>query len=102
MDSQNRIEQIIASPCRLLAYPYGSTNHRVRAAASKVYDGAFGTRLAYASSSDDRYDIPRLDAYYLRSPSAVGRLLTGRWHGRLAIRRAIRAVRGTVARVGLH
>jgi peptidoglycan/xylan/chitin deacetylase (PgdA/CDA1 family) len=101
IDSRDRIEQVIGSPCRLLAYPYGSTNPRVRTAASRVYDAACGTRLAYASASDHLYDLARLDAYYLRSPQAVDRLIAGRWNGRLAVRRALRAVRATVERVGL-
>jgi peptidoglycan/xylan/chitin deacetylase (PgdA/CDA1 family) len=102
IDSRDRIEQVIGSPCRLLAYPYGSTNPRVRIAASKVYDAAFGTRLAYASRFDDLHEIARIDAYYLRSDRAISHLIAGRWQGRLAVRRAMRAVRGTVERVILR
>ena len=63
---------MIGRPCRLLAYPYGSAEPRVRSAAARRYDAAFGTRLAYASAADDRFDIARIDAYYLRSPAGPG------------------------------
>ncbi len=95
--SRDRVEQLIGRPCPLLAYPYGAADARVRAEASKVYGAAFGTRLAYASADDDAFDIARIDAYYLRPRAALERLTSGRWHARLAVRRALRAVRGTVA-----
>jgi peptidoglycan/xylan/chitin deacetylase (PgdA/CDA1 family) len=94
--SRDEIEQRVGSPCRLLAYPYGSAGARVRLAASKVYAAAFGTRLAYATSADDPFDLARIDAYYLRQGRALELLLAGRWQGRLAVRRALRAVRGTM------
>jgi peptidoglycan/xylan/chitin deacetylase (PgdA/CDA1 family) len=98
--SRDRIEQMIGSRCHLLAYPYGSSDARVRRAASKVYDAAFGTRLAYASSVDDPFDIARIDAYYLRSPRNVEHLIKNQWKGRLALRRALRAVRSRVEFAG--
>jgi len=89
--SREAIEQAIGRPCRLLAYPYGASNARARKAAADVYDAAFGTRLAYGRAGDDRFDISRIDAYYLRSPRALGALISGRWHRRLAVRRALRS-----------
>jgi peptidoglycan/xylan/chitin deacetylase (PgdA/CDA1 family) len=100
--SRDRIEQIVGIPCPLLAYPYGSIDARVRLAASRIYKAAFGTRLAYASSSDNLHDLPRVDAYYLRSRQALSRLVAGDWDRRLGFRRAMRAVRGSVERVGLY
>jgi peptidoglycan/xylan/chitin deacetylase (PgdA/CDA1 family) len=97
IDSRDRIEQLVESPCRLLAYPYGSSNPRIRSIASQVYDAAFGTRLAYAGASEEIFNISRIDAYYLRSSRALNSLLTGRWQVRLAIRRALRAARRTVS-----
>ncbi len=95
--SRDRVEQLVGSPCPLLAYPYGASNERVRSAASRVYAAAFGTRLAYADPGDDPFDVARIDAYYLRGRGAVERLVSGRWRVRLAVRRALRAVRGSVA-----
>jgi peptidoglycan/xylan/chitin deacetylase (PgdA/CDA1 family) len=98
--SRNEIEQLTGSRCQLLAYPYGSANARVLRVASRTYEAAFGTRLAYADSADDPFDLARIDAYYLRSARALERLVAGRWQGRLAFRRALRAVRGTLEFVG--
>ena len=98
--SRDVIEQGIGSPCRLLAYPYGAADARVRLAASKTYDAAFGTRLDYASSSDDPFDIARIDACYLRPRRALDRLIAGRWRGRLSVRRALRGARRTVESIG--
>ena len=96
MQSRDEIEQLIGSRCHLLAYPYGSANARVRRAASKIYNAAFGTRLGYASAADDPFDVARIDAYYLRKGEALKRLINGRWQSRLAFRRALRAVRGSM------
>jgi peptidoglycan/xylan/chitin deacetylase (PgdA/CDA1 family) len=99
-ESRHELEQMLGSRCHLLAYPYGSANARVRGAASRTYDAAFGTRLAYASSADDCFDLPRIDAYYLRKDDAIERLIKGRWQSRLAFRGALRAVRGTMDLIG--
>lgn len=94
--SRDAVEQWTGRPCPLLAYPYGEADARVRRAASKCYDAAFGTRLAYGSAEDDPFAIARVDACYLRSPGALRRLISGRWRGRLAVQRALRAVRRAV------
>jgi peptidoglycan/xylan/chitin deacetylase (PgdA/CDA1 family) len=99
--SRDLVEQTVGCPCRLLAYPYGFVNRAVRSAADRHYDAAFGTRLAYASAADDRFDIARIDAYYLRPRRALRLLIAGRWHGRLAVRRALRAVRSSVESMSL-
>lgn len=95
--SRDSIEQLVGRPCRLLAYPYGLVGPAVRSAAARHYLAGFGTRLAYASRADDPFDLARIDAFYLRPRRAVELLASGRWHGRLAVRRAFRAVRATVA-----
>lgn len=98
--SRDEIEQMTGSRCHLLAYPYGTADARVRRMASKIYSAAFGTRLAYATALDNPFAIARIDAYYLRSPRALERLIAGRWQGRLAFRRALRAVRQGVEFAG--
>ncbi len=100
--SRDEIEQRVGARCHLLAYPYGAANARVRRAASKVYDAAFGTRLAYATPHDDPFDVARIDAYYLRPRRALERLVAGRWRGRLAFRRALRAARASVSFASQH
>jgi peptidoglycan/xylan/chitin deacetylase (PgdA/CDA1 family) len=95
-DSRDRIEQTIGRSCQLVAYPYGSTNVRVCKAAAKIYRAAFSTRLDYSRSSDDLFDIARIDAYYLRSTRSLQRLIDRRWHGELAVRRVFRSFRTSV------
>jgi peptidoglycan/xylan/chitin deacetylase (PgdA/CDA1 family) len=97
--SRDEIEQMVGSRCHLLAYPYGSADARVRRAASRSYAAAFGTRLAYATPDDDLFDVARIDAHYLRSDKALELLIAGRWQGRLAFRRALRAARRKVEMV---
>jgi peptidoglycan/xylan/chitin deacetylase (PgdA/CDA1 family) len=99
--SRDLIEQMIGCSCRLFAYPYGSASPAVRSAAARRYDAAFGTRLAYAAAADDRFDIARIDAYYLRPRRALELLIAGRWHARLAVRRALRAIRSSVESMSL-
>jgi peptidoglycan/xylan/chitin deacetylase (PgdA/CDA1 family) len=78
----------------LLAYPYGVASARVRAAAARHFDAAFGTRLDEANGRQAPYRISRVDAFYLRSPQALERLATGRLRPYLRVRRALREMRG--------
>lgn len=91
--SRDAIESRLNRPCRLFAYPYGRSSRAVRDRASRHFDAAFGTRLDLAHGGQDRLALPRLDAYYLRSPRVVDRLITGRLGPWMAVRRTLRAVR---------
>jgi peptidoglycan/xylan/chitin deacetylase (PgdA/CDA1 family) len=95
--SREAIETHLNQPCRLFAYPYGATGPDAREQAEWYFDGAFGTRLAAASIGDDGFDLPRIDAYYLRSQRSVDRLIGGRMGHWLSIRRGLRAVRRVTA-----
>jgi peptidoglycan/xylan/chitin deacetylase (PgdA/CDA1 family) len=91
------LESRLGRACGLLAYPYGAACERVQRAAARHYDAAFGARLSCATSADNRYAIARIDAFYLRSERALERLICGRLHGWLRVRRALRRVRRTAA-----
>jgi peptidoglycan/xylan/chitin deacetylase (PgdA/CDA1 family) len=91
--SRDDLEQRLGRPCRLLAYPYGPASPRVRRAAARHFAAAFGTRLDYATATEDLHAISRIDAYYLRTQRSLRRLVEGRWRRRLAVRRALRGVR---------
>ncbi len=92
--SRDEIEARTGAACRLLAYPYGAVNDRVRRGAARHVTAAFGTRLGYASREDDPHEIARIDAFYLRTDSALRALIEGRLGPRLRVRRAARCVRG--------
>jgi peptidoglycan/xylan/chitin deacetylase (PgdA/CDA1 family) len=91
--ARDAIEQRLGRPCRLLAYPYGIATARVRRAAARYFDAAFGTRLDYTSSFQDPHNLARIDAYYLRSRRALDRLASGRWQPWLRMRRMLRGAR---------
>ena len=80
---------------RVFAYPYGVVTKAAREAASRAFDGAVGTRLSLADSGDDRYDLPRIDAYYV-DPFVAGRLDAPVQRLSFAVRRCLRTVRRAV------
>jgi peptidoglycan/xylan/chitin deacetylase (PgdA/CDA1 family) len=94
------VEELSGRSCPLLAYPYGASSLLVRDRAESYYDAAFGTRQARASVEHDPFDLPRIDACYLRSPAVLDRLISGRLDSWLAVRRQLRAVRRVAAALG--
>jgi peptidoglycan/xylan/chitin deacetylase (PgdA/CDA1 family) len=59
-DSKLEIEDHTGRPCRVLAYPFGETDDRVRAAARRAgYAAAFGS----PGTPGDPFDVPRLGLY---------------------------------------
>ena len=87
------IEARLGRRPRYFAYPYGFHDPRVRAAARKRYAGSFTTKLDYLNGAEPDA-IPRLDAHYVRSPALVRELPTQRAHAYIALRRALRRLRG--------
>lgn len=62
LDSRARLEDEVRRPCRLLAYPYGEEDERVRAAARAAgYEAAFA--LPGVVRPLDRYALPRVGIY---------------------------------------
>ena len=58
--SKRRIEEELGLACRLLAYPYGEHNRRVRRAVRAAgYEAAYALRVR----KGDRFALPRLDLY---------------------------------------
>lgn len=92
--ADDKIERRIGRRPRYFAYPYGRADARGRRAAASRYAAAFTTRLAAIDDRDDRFALPRLDAHYLRDET-TWRGLDGRTvRARLALRRALRTLRG--------
>jgi peptidoglycan/xylan/chitin deacetylase (PgdA/CDA1 family) len=88
------VEDRLGRRPRFFAYPYGLHDSRVRAIAAKRYAGCFTTKLDYLGASTELDAIPRLDAHYLRSPDFVRALPGKRAHAYIALRRALRRLRG--------
>ena len=97
LDSRREIEQRTTEPCHLFAYPYGEAPKRAREIVRQEFAAGFGTKLAYATNRDPICKLSRVDAYYLRTPAALRRLLTGTWFSQLRILRAARAARRVFA-----
>jgi peptidoglycan/xylan/chitin deacetylase (PgdA/CDA1 family) len=94
--SRDAVEQRLGRPCRLFAYPYGHASPRVRRAAARHFAAAFGTRLDHATRAQDVHRLARIDACYLRSRRALDRMISGRWHSWLRMRRALREARQAI------
>ncbi len=97
--SREAIESVLCEPCRVFAYPYGRSSERVRRVARSCFDAAVGTRLDLARNTDDRFDLSRLDAYYLRDQRSLDALIAGRWHTHSRLTRWLRTARQVPRRV---
>jgi peptidoglycan/xylan/chitin deacetylase (PgdA/CDA1 family) len=61
-ESRARIEDELARPCTILAYPYGELDDRVRNAVRRAgYEAAYALRAE--TRPFDRYALPRVDLY---------------------------------------
>ncbi len=91
--SRDAIESKLNRACGLFAYPYGDDSALVRERVARHFDAGFCTRLDFAQARHDPFELPRIDAYYLRSSQVVERLISGRIGRWLAVRRGLRAAR---------
>lgn len=81
---------------RAFAYPFGLSDGRVRARIAAFHEAAFGTRLGFVRTSDDRHDLPRIDAHYVRRLSSCGTLDDPAVRRRLRWRGWMRGIRETL------
>ena len=91
--SADEIERRLGIAPRLFAYPGGRSTPEIRRAASELFGASFSTRHARMSDSDHRSDLPRVETFYFRDPRRFRRLFSPAIDGRLAGRRALRALR---------
>jgi len=88
------ITAYVGKPVEWFAYPYGRLNNQVTKEVQSLYQGACSARLATIKKDSDRFQLPRIDAYYLLNPFAFRLLNSRAFPVYLAIRRALRAVGG--------
>ena len=89
-DSKQRLEDELGRPCRVLAYPFGDCDDRVRAAARNAgYEVAFG--LPGDASGRDPFDVFRVGVWNGDSPRKVAIKANGlvRSPAALRLRRAL-------------
>ena len=88
------ITACINKPVKWFAYPYGRYNNLVRREVQSLYHGAFSTRLDTIKRNSDRFQLPRIDAYYLLNPFAFRLLNSRAFPVYLTIRRVLKAIGG--------
>jgi peptidoglycan/xylan/chitin deacetylase (PgdA/CDA1 family) len=94
VDSRRALEDGLGTPVATFAYPYGVAAPSARAAVRAHYRAACGVAMRKAGPADDRHDLGRIDAYYLRPPRAAAAFGTGAGDVYLALRALGRRVRG--------
>lgn len=98
-DSAHRLDTEFGGGADVFAYPYGAVSTAVRTAAQARYRLAYGTTLDLVTDRSDRFDLPRVDAWYLR-PRLASQLDSPAARVWLAARRALRGVRRRFAPAG--
>jgi peptidoglycan/xylan/chitin deacetylase (PgdA/CDA1 family) len=93
VQSQQEILRRTGQPARSLAYPYGDRSPALEAIARRHFETACGTMLGLAGAASNRFNLERVDAYYLNPPSLAARLATAPAQGYLITRRAMRWAR---------
>lgn len=93
-ESRERLEEVTGRDVVSFAYPYGSIvgasgAQRVR----ELYSAACTTRLGQVRPSTDPYELPRVDAHYVRRPALLRRAVEGSLGPYLRVRAAGARVR---------
>ncbi len=92
-DCRQEIEAKLGVIADTLVYPYGDSDARVRQVAAKVFRLACGTRLDFLSPAADPFDLPRIDAYYVRDPRWFAPLFSPSGRAYIAVRRWVRGIK---------
>jgi peptidoglycan/xylan/chitin deacetylase (PgdA/CDA1 family) len=66
--SRVEIEQKTGRAVESFAYPYGAADERATSLVRRAFRAGCGTRLRFVGTASDPALLPRLDAYYLKSP----------------------------------
>jgi peptidoglycan/xylan/chitin deacetylase (PgdA/CDA1 family) len=92
-DCRQAIKAKLGVTADTLVYPYGNSDARVRQVAAEMFRLACGTRLDFLTTSTDAFDLPRIDAYYVRDPRWFARLFSPSGRVYVAVRRWVRGIR---------
>lgn len=94
--SQRSIESKLGIKVDLFAYPYGCQNKGVYESVRKIFKGACGTNMGYATTNSDPWLIQRIDIHYFRSEFLFRNLTTSLGNIYLSMRRPLRNLRTSV------
>jgi peptidoglycan/xylan/chitin deacetylase (PgdA/CDA1 family) len=93
-DGRAILEEIVGSPVRSLAYPYGVEPPPALAPlVSELYDAACTARPARVRLGSDPLSLPRVDVHYLRRPAVFRRVVSGGLEPYLRVRGVVTAWR---------
>jgi peptidoglycan/xylan/chitin deacetylase (PgdA/CDA1 family) len=79
VEAKQLMEDRLARPVEVFAYPYGAAGHSARELVRRHFRGACSTQMRTANRDDAHDWLGRIDVYYLRHPRLF-RLL-GTWQG---------------------
>jgi peptidoglycan/xylan/chitin deacetylase (PgdA/CDA1 family) len=97
-----RIASELGARPTAFAYPYGDLDHRVVSAVRRTYRRACTTELRALDRGEDPVRLPRLDAYYFRSPGQLERWGSSAFQRRIWLRAQARRVRRFVSSAAEH
>ena len=88
LESKAALSTVAGCEVRTYAYPYGARpSTSAHALVRQTYAAAFGTRAGRAGTGSPRYELPRVDAHYLRDPRLLRRVVGGSLDAYLVARR---------------
>jgi peptidoglycan/xylan/chitin deacetylase (PgdA/CDA1 family) len=96
-DCRRQLEDRTGQVVETLAYPYGISTPAVRQAARREFRVACSTALRYLRPGDDPWNLPRIDAYYLRSRVWFNQLMKPGGRAYILARRWLRELRARLA-----
>jgi peptidoglycan/xylan/chitin deacetylase (PgdA/CDA1 family) len=91
--SKRIIEERVGCQVTSFAFPYGTSNRRLRAAVSPHYELAVGVTFGRATPHSDPFDLPRIDMRYFGRLPGWREYLKRPTTWRLTSRRVLRGVR---------
>jgi peptidoglycan/xylan/chitin deacetylase (PgdA/CDA1 family) len=94
-DSRLEIEDRLGRPVESFAYPFGHVSPASLEIVRREFRSACTTDLRRAGE-ESFHELPRVDAYYLRAPEQLQRLLDGRLDRYLTFRRLARMARAVL------
>lgn len=92
-ESKSEIESQLGTEAANFAYPYGSFNREIKTLAEKYFRIAVSTNLGKIQIGDDKLQLKRIDAYYLKNSRVFNRVLSGKFDEYLYLRQALRRLR---------
>lgn len=84
------IEDMLGTPVRSFAYPFGSYSSSTVEIVRRCFDCACSANLGYISGQSDVFTLERLDAYYIHSDRFVDLMLTPIFSPYIEIRAQLR------------